>query len=48
MDLIEFAMFGSDENRRWRREDALNPGVISVQASPKSIYRLADKVRKSP
>ena len=42
---IEFAPFGSEENRRSRRADIVDPSDEKVpQSSPKSIYRLADKV----
>ena len=44
-DVIEFAPFGSEENRRSRSEEIVDPSDDKVpQASPKSIYRLADKV----
>jgi len=48
-DAIEFAPFGSDENRRSRRPEAITPLDDKVpRPSPKSIYRLADKVCLQP
>lgn len=42
---IEFAPFGSDANRNSRNLNASNEdGKTMPKASPKSIYRLADKV----
>ena len=42
---IEFAPFGSDENRRSRSAEIVTPSDNRVpRPSPKSIYRLADKV----
>ena len=44
--VIEFAPFGSKENRRSRSTDIANSTEDEVpRPSPKSIYRLADKVR---
>ena len=40
---IEFAPFGSEENRRSRSWEIVEDFV--PRPSPKSIYRLADKVR---
>ncbi|KAF9785419.1 hypothetical protein BJ322DRAFT_829074 [Thelephora terrestris] len=43
-DLIEFAPFGSDENRRSRRAEIVKSSGDKIpRPSPKSIYRLADK-----
>ena len=42
---IEFAPFGSDENRRSRSAEIVTPSDDDIpRPSPKSIYRLADKV----
>ena len=42
---IEFAPFGSEENRRSRRTEIVDSSDCKVpRPSPKSIYRLADKV----
>jgi hypothetical protein len=42
---IEFAPFGSEENRRSRSAEITTPSDDKVpRPSPKSIYRLADKV----
>ena len=42
---IEFAPFGSEENRRSRSTEMVDPSDYEVpRPSPKSIYRLADKV----
>ena len=42
---IEFAPFGSKENRRSRSAEIATPSDDKVpRPSPKSIYRLADKV----
>jgi len=44
-DTIEFAQFGSEENRRSRSAEIVTPSDDKVpRPSPKSIYRLADKV----
>ena len=44
-DVIEFAPFGSDENRRSRRAEVVKSSDDKIpRPSPKSIYRLADKV----
>ena len=44
-DAIEFAPFGSEKNRRSRSEEIVNSSDDKVpRPSPKSIYRLADKV----
>ena len=44
-DVIEFAPFGSEENRRSRSAEIVAPSDDQVpRPSPKSIYRLADKV----
>ena len=44
-DVIEFAPFGSEENRRSRSaEIAITSDDKVPRSSPKSIYRLADKV----
>ena len=44
-DAIEFAPFGSEENRRSRRAEIVATSDDKVpRPSPKSIYRLADKV----
>ena len=44
-DVIEFAPFGSEENRRSRSAEIATPSDDKVpRPSPKSIYRLADKV----
>lgn len=46
---IEFAPFGSNENRRSRSTEIVTPSDDKVpRPSPKSIYRLADKVCTSP
>ena len=46
---IEFAPFGSEENRRSRSTEIVTPSDDKVpRPSPKSIYRLADKVRLQP
>ena len=48
-DTIEFAPFGSEENRRSRSVEIVTPYDDKVpRPSPKSIYRLADKVRLQP
>ena len=48
-DTIEFAPFGSEENRRLRSEEIVTPSDDrALRPSPKSIYRLADKVRLVP
>ena len=45
---IEFAPFGSEENRRSRSAEIVDASDSKVpRPSPKSIYRLADKVRGS-
>jgi hypothetical protein len=45
-DVIEFASFGSEENRKSRSANIVNTSEDEVpRPSPKSIYRLADKVR---
>ena len=42
---IEFAPFGSEENRRSRSTEIIDSSPNEVpRPSPKSIYRLADKV----
>ena len=46
-DLIQFAPFGSKENLKLQKELDFDSGDVIIQPSPKSIYRLADKVRKS-
>lgn len=47
-DVIEFAPFGSEENRRSRSGEFISPSNDKVpRPSPKSIYRFADKVRTS-
>ena len=47
-DAIAFAPFGSEENRRSRSAEIVDPSNSKVpRPSPKSIYRLADKVRAS-
>ena len=47
-DEIEFAPFGSEENRRSRGTEIADSSDKKVpRPSPKSIYRLADKVRNS-
>ena len=44
-DAIEFAPFGSEENRNSRRAETVNLSDDMVHPpSPKSVYRLADKV----
>ena len=44
-NVIEFAPFGSYENRRSRSAEIVTPSDDKVpRPSPKSIYRLADKV----
>ena len=44
-NVIEFAPFGSEENRRSRSTEIVSLSDESVpRPSPKSIYRLADKV----
>ena len=44
-NLMEFAPFGSEENRKSRSAEIVNPSDDKVpRPSPKSIYRLADKV----
>ena len=46
---IEFAPFGSNENRRSRSAEIVTPSDDKVpRPSPKSIYRLADKVCTRP
>ena len=43
---IEFAPFGSDENRKSRKTEFVDLSDDKIpRPSPKSIYRLADKVR---
>ena len=45
-DAIEFAPFGSEGNRRSRSAEIVNLLTDQIpRPSPKSIYRLADKVR---
>ena len=45
-DDIEFAPYGSEENRKSRSADIVFSSEDSIpRPSPKSIYRLADKVR---
>jgi len=45
-NVIEFAPFGSEENRRSRSAEIATLSDDKVpRPSPKSIYRLADKVR---
>ena len=45
-NVIEFAPFGSDENRRSRSVEIVTLSDDKVpRPSSKSIYRLADKVR---
>ena len=42
---IEFAPFGSKGNRRSRTSEIVTPSAWNIpRPSPKSIYRLADKV----
>jgi hypothetical protein len=44
-DAIDFAPFGSEVNRRSRSAEIVDPSDNKVpRPSPKSIYRLADKV----
>jgi len=44
-NVIEFAPFGSEENRRSRSSEIVTPSDDKVpRPSPKSVYRLADKV----
>lgn len=44
-DVIEFAPFGSEQNRRSRSAEIVDPSEDKLpRSSPKSIYRLADKV----
>ena len=44
-DVMEFAPFGSEENRRSRSAEIIITTNDKVpRPSPKSIYRLADKV----
>ena len=44
-DVIEFAPFGSEENRRSRSAEIIAPSDDKIpRSSTKSIYRLADKV----
>ena len=44
-DRIEFAPYGSEENRRSRSVEIVSSSEDSIpRPSPKSIYRLADKV----
>ena len=44
-DAIDFAPFGSEENRRLRSSEIADPSDQKFpRPSPKSIYRLADKV----
>ena len=46
---IDFAPFGSGENRRSRSAEIVTLADGDVpRPSPKSIYRLADKVRTRP
>ena len=48
-DAIDFAPFGSEENRRSRSTEIANPSEDKVpRPSPKSIYRLADKASTDP
>ena len=43
---MEFAPFGSEENRRSRSAEFVVPSDDKIpKPSPKSIYRFADKVR---
>ena len=45
-DVMDFAPFGSGENRRSRDAEIITLSDDCVpRPSPKSIYRLADKVR---
>ena len=45
--VVEFAPFGSEENRRSRSAEIVDHSDDTVpRPSPKSIYRLADKVRE--
>jgi len=45
-NMMEFAPFGSAENRRSRSAEIVTPSHDNVpRPSPKSIYRLTDKVR---
>ena len=45
---IEFAPFGSDGNRKLRKlENSMTDDQRTPKASPKSIYRLAEKVHKT-
>ena len=45
-DSIEFAPFGSEDNRKSRSAEIVSLSEDSIpRPSPKSIYRLADKVR---
>jgi len=45
-DAIEFAPFGSEDNRKSRSAEIATPSDDKVtRPSPKSIYRLAGKVR---
>ena len=47
--VIEFAPFGSGQNRKTRAAEIVDPSDDKVpRPSPKSIYRLADKVRTLP
>ena len=44
-DAIEFSPFGSEGNRRSRSIEIVDPSDDKIPLpSPKSIYRLADKV----
>ena len=44
-DEIEFAPYGSEENRRSRSAEIVSPSEDSIpRPSPKSIYRLAHMV----
>ena len=44
-DRIKFAPYGSEENRRSRSVEIVSSSEDSIpRPSPKSIYRLADKV----
>ena len=43
-DAVYFAQFGSKVNRRSRSTEIVTPPDDKVPTSPKSIYRLADKV----
>jgi len=46
---IEFAPYGSEENRKWRAAEISSISEDSIpRPSPKSTYRLADKVSAPP